>query len=295
VQRNVVIEEFKQRYLNQPYGDVWLLLRPLAYQVHPYRWATIGKEISHIEQATMEDVKGFFRKHYTPSNAVLVVAGNVEAGEVKRLAEKWFAPIPAGARPLRTLPAEPAQTEARRLTVERDVPASSIYKVYHMCSRLDDAYHTVDLLSDVLSRGNSSRMYKSLVKEKTLFSEINAYVMGDIDKGLFVISGKLPDGVSMEAAEAGILEEIRRISTTLVDERELQKCKNKVESTLTFSETDVLTKATNLAVSELLGDAALINREVEKYAAVTAENIRDQARTVLREENCSTLYYLAKK
>jgi zinc protease len=190
VQRNVVIEEFKQRYLNQPYGDVWLLLRPLAYRVHPYKWATIGKEISHIEQATMDDVKGFFNKHYNPSNAILVVAGNVEVAEVKRLAEKWFAPIPSGTKPKRALPPEPRQTEPRKLTVERDVPASSIYKVYHMCARNDEAYHTIDIISDILSRGNSSRMYKSLVKEKTLMSEVNAYVMGDIDKGLFVISGK---------------------------------------------------------------------------------------------------------
>ena len=294
VQRSVVIEEFKQRYLNQPYGDVWLLLRPLAYKVHPYKWATIGKEIAHIEQATMQDVRDFFRKHYTPSNAVMVVAGKVDTKEVKQLAQKWFGDIPAGTKPPRRLPVEPPQTEARTLTVERDVPASALYKAYHMCSRRDPEYHAVDLMSDVLSRGNSSRLYKSLVKDKQLFTEINAYVMGDMDKGLFVISGKLAEGASIEDAEKGLDSELRRICQDMVDEKELQKCKNKVESSILFGETDVLTKATNLAISELLGDADLINKEVELYAAVTREQIREQARKVLDPNNCSTLYYLAK-
>jgi len=295
VQRSVVIEEFKQRYLNQPYGDVWLLLRPLAYKVHPYKWATIGKEISHIEEARMEDVKSFFNKYYNPGNAILVVAGDVETNQVKELAEKWFGPISEGIKPVRNLPAEPRQTEPRKLTVERDVPASSIYKVYHMCSRKDDAYHTIDILSDILSRGNSSRLYKSLIKDKQLFSEINAYVMGDFDKGLFVISGKIPDRVKMEDAEKGIFDEIEKIKNQLVDNDELQKCKNKIESSVTFSETDVLTKATNLAISELLGDASLINQEIEKYSQVTLEKIKEQANLILDENNCSTLYYLAKK
>lgn len=295
VQRSVVIEEFKQRYLNQPYGDVWLLLRPLAYQVHPYKWATIGKEISHIEDAKMSDVKSFFKEHYNPSNAILVVAGDVDIDQVKQLAEKWFAPIDAGIKPARNLPVEPKQTEPRKLTVERDVPASSIYKVYHMGSRRDEEYHTVDILSDILSRGNSSRLYKELVKERQLFSDLSAYVMGDFDKGLFVISGKISDGVTMEEAEQGIFDEIEKMKTTLADVEELQKCKNKIESSVTFSETDVLTKATNLAISELLGDADLINQEIEKYAAVTLEKIKEQANLILHENNCSTLYYLAKE
>lgn len=295
VQRSVVIEEFKQRYLNQPYGDVWLLLRPLAYTTHPYKWATIGKEISHIEEATMNDVKSFFKKHYNPSNAILVVAGNVTVAQVKQLAEKWFEPIDAGIKPKRDLPVEPKQTEPRKLTVERDVPANGIYKVYHMCSRIDDRYHTIDILSDILSRGNSSRLYKSLIKENPLFTDINAYVMGDLDKGLFVVSGKISEGVTVEAAEKAINEELKKIKTELISEEELQKCKNKVESTLTFSETDVLTKATNLAISELLGSADLINQEIEKYSKVTAQGVKEEANAVLDENNCSTLYYLAKK
>ncbi len=295
VQRNVVIEEFKQRYLNQPYGDVWLLLRPLIYKVHPYKWATIGKEISHIENVTMDDVKSFFKTHYNPSNAIMVVAGNIDLDTVKSLSEKWFGPIEAGIKPKRNLPVEPQQTEARKLVVERDVPASAIYKAYHMCSRFDEEYHTVDIVSDILSRGNSSRLYKSLVKEKQLFNEINAYVMGDFDKGLFVVSGKIADGVDIYEAEKEIIAELEKIKTVLVDEVELLKCKNKIESTVTFSETDVLTKATNLAISELLGDADLINKEIENYAKVTREGIMEQANKILVESNCSTLYYLAKK
>jgi predicted Zn-dependent peptidase len=295
VQRNVVIEEFKQRYLNQPYGDVWLLLRPLAYHVHPYKWATIGKEISHIENATMDDVHAFFKKHYNPGNAIMVVAGNVELNQVKQLCEKWFAPIDQGIKPQRNLPVEPKQTSPRKMTVERDVPANSIYKAYHMCSRHDQEYHACDLMSDILSRGNSSRLYNALVKDEPLFSEINAYVMGDFDKGLFVISGKLSEGVSVEDAEKGIFKEIEKLQKQLVTDTELQKCKNKVESTITFSETDILNKATNLAISELMGDANLINEEISRYLAVTASDIKNIANTVLDENNCSTLYYLKKK
>lgn len=295
VQRSVVIEEFKQRYLNQPYGDVWLLLRPLIYKVHPYKWATIGKEIKHIEDATMEDVKAFFKEHYNPSNAVLVVAGDVEVAQVKTLAEKWFEPIDAGVKPKRNLPVEPPQTEYRSLTVERDIPINSIYRAYRMCARNDAEYHTIDLISDILSRGNSSRLYKNLIKDKQLFSDINAYVMGDFDKGLFVISGKVNDGVSIEDAEAGIDAEIAKLQNELVAADELQKCKNKVESTVTYSEADVLNKATNLAISELLGDANLINLEIENYQKVTAEQIKEQANKILQKTNCSTLFYLKKK
>jgi zinc protease len=295
VQRSVVIEEFKQRYLNQPYGDVWLLMRPMAYKVHPYQWDTIGKEISHIENAQMQDVKNFFQKFYCPNNAIMVVAGNVELAEVKRLAEKYFAPIPKGPENKRNLPAEPAQTEARSLTVERDVPISAIYKAYHMCSRYDKEYYAVDLISDILSRGNSSRLYNVLIKEKQLFSDIHAYVMGDFDKGLFVISGKLVEGVDMKTAEQGIDEVLQKIKTELVNEDELTKVKNKMEASHTFGEVDVLNKATNLAISELLGDASFINNEVDKYLSVTREQIKEQANLVFRTENCSTLYYLAKK
>ncbi|MES2397278.1 MAG: pitrilysin family protein [Bacteroidota bacterium] len=295
VQRNVVIEEFKQRYLNQPYGDVWLLLRPMAYKVHPYSWDTIGKEISHIENVKIEDVKKFFKTFYCPNNAIMVVAGNVEVEDVKQLSEKWFGPIAKGPDNKRNLPQEPEQTEARSLTVERDVPVDAIYKAYHMCSRYDKEYYAVDLISDVLSQGNSSRLHNTLIKDKKLFSDIHAYVMSDFDKGLFVISGKLTEGVTMEPAEAAINEELQKIRSELVTVDELTKVKNKMEASHVFGEVDILNKATNLAVSELLGDADMINKEVGKYLSVTAEQINEQSNIIFRKENCSTLYYKSKK
>lgn len=295
VQRNVVIEEFKQRYLNQPYGDVWLLLRPMAYKVHPYSWDTIGKEISHIENVKIEDVKKFFKTFYCPNNAIMVVAGNVEVEDVKQLSEKWFGPIAKGPANNRNLPQEPEQTEARSLTVERDVPVDAIYKAYHMCSRYDKEYYAVDLISDVLSQGNSSRLHNTLIKDKKLFSDIHAYVMSDFDKGLFVISGKLTEGVTMEQAEDAINEELQKIKSELVTVDELTKVKNKMEASHVFGEVDILNKATNLAVSELLGDADMINKEVGKYLSVTAEQINEQSNIIFRKENCSTLYYKSKK
>jgi predicted Zn-dependent peptidase len=295
VQRNVVIEEFKQRYLNQPYGDVWLLLRPMAYKVHPYKWDTIGKEIAHIENAKIENVKNFFKKFYCPNNAILVVAGDVQVDEVKRLAEKWFGPIPKGPENKRNLPKEPEQTEARSLTVERNVPVDAIYKAYHMCSRKDRCYYAIDLISDILSQGNSSRLHKTLIKEKKLFSDIHAYVMGDIDEGLFMISGKLTQGVSMEQADEAILQELEKLKKENVTQEELTKVKNKTEATHVFGEVEVLNKATNLAVSELLGNVNLINEEVQHYLDVTMEEIKQQAIRIFKKENCSTLYYKSKK
>ena len=225
----------------------------------------------------------------------MVVAGNVKLEEVKKLSEKWFAPIPKGPDNKRNLPVEPAQSEARSLTVERDVPADAIYKAYHMCSRFDKEYYATDLISDILSRGNSSRMHNALIKEKKLFSDVHAYVMGDFDKGLFVVSGKLSNGVTMEQAEQGIDEELNKMRTQLVAKDELQKVKNKMESSHVFGEIEVLNKAANLAVSELLGDANMVNMEVDKYLSVTAEQIKEQANIIFRKENCSTLYYKAKK
>ncbi|HRH67349.1 MAG TPA: pitrilysin family protein [Bacteroidia bacterium] len=295
VQRSVVIEEFKQRYLNQPYGDVWLLLRPLAYKVHPYQWATIGKEISHIENATMEDVKGFFFRYYCPDNAIMTVAGNVKAGHVFELAEKWFGEIKRNIGKRLPYQAEPEQTQARTLTVERDIPFDSIYKAYHCCSRLDPEFHAVDLLTDILSRGKSSRLYNSLLKQQKLFTEINAYHTADFDKSLLVIEGKLVKGVEMSDAEAAIHEEIKSICSTLIQDDELQKVRNKVESTIEFSEMDLASRSLNLAFAEYMGDVNLVNTEINLYQKVTKEDIRKQAQQIFREQNCSTLYYLAKK
>ncbi|PIQ14726.1 MAG: peptidase M16 [Flavobacteriales bacterium CG18_big_fil_WC_8_21_14_2_50_32_9] len=294
VQRQVVIEEFKQNYLNQPYGDVWLLLRPLAFNVHPYKWATIGKEISHIENAKMQDVKNFFYKHYLPNNAILSVAGNVEVNEIKTLAEKWFGSIPAGDVPKRNLPKEPQQIEAKRLRVERNVPANAIYKAYKMCNKKHPDFYATDLLTDVLSLGNSSKLYQNLIKEQKLFSQINAYQLDSFDEGLFIISGNLAEGISFEQAEKGIIDEIKKIKETLVSKNELMKVKNKIESTRAFGETSVLNKAMNLAIEELLGDANNVNKEIENYQKVTSNDIQRIAKEILNESNCSTLIYAKK-
>jgi zinc protease len=295
VQRSVVIEEFRQRYLNQPYGDVWLKLKPLAYKVHPYLWNTIGKEISHIENATMDDVKAFFKKHYLPNNAILSVAGNVKTDEVLKLAEKWFGPIAKGEKKERKLPVEPPQTEERKQETTADVPYDAIYKAWHMCGRKNPDYYTYDVISELFSRGKSSRLYVELVKNKKLFSEINAYISGDDDPGLLVIAGKVSEGVDMKAAEAGIAEEVNKLRSTVVEENELQKIKNNMEASLVFSEMGVEGKALNLAIFELMGDAEGVNHEAEKYQAVTVERVKELAEKTLVDTNCSTLYYHAKK
>lgn len=292
-QRNVVCEEFKQRYLNQPYGDVWLKLRPLAYQTHPYRWATIGQDLAQIENAKMEDVKAFFKKHYTPQNAILVVGGNVKTEEVRLLAEKWFGPISPGEKYLRDLPKELEQTEARYLTVEANVPLNAIYMAFKMPARLDADYQVFDLMSDILSQGQSSRFYNRLLKEKQLFSEINAYITNSLDEGLFIVDGKLVEGVSMADAEQAIWEELMQMASVLVSEEELTKVKNKSESIMVFAEMSLLDKAMNLAYYELLGDGNLLNVEINKYLTITAEQIRHVAQTTFKKEKSSTLYYLA--
>ncbi|HTD99722.1 MAG TPA: pitrilysin family protein [Mucilaginibacter sp.] len=295
VQRNVVIEEFKQRYLNQPYGDVWLKLRPLVYKKHPYQWATIGKELKHIEDARIADVKAFFKKHYNPQNAVMVVGGDINTEQVKQLAEKWFGPIPAGEKYHRDLPQEPEQKEERRQTVTAKVPLDDVYMAFHMPARLEEGYYEIDLISDILSRGNSSRLHRNLVKDKQLFSEIHAYNMGSFDRGMFVVEGKPLEGVTIEAAEAAIWEELEKLKQYQIPADELTKVKNKTESTMVFSEMSLLDKAMNLAQFELLGDADDLNKETAKYLAITAEQIQLQAQAIFRKENSSVLIYLAEK
>ncbi|MCX2480379.1 pitrilysin family protein [Pedobacter sp. MC2016-15] len=291
-QRNVVCEEFKQRYLNQPYGDVWLKLRPLAYQKHPYKWATIGQDLAQIENASMEDVKAFFHKHYNPQNAILVVGGNVKTEDVKVLAEKWFAPIPAGNKYTRNLPKEPLQTAERKETVIAKVPLNAFYMAFKMPARRDQTYQTYDLMADILSQGQSSRLYNSLLKEQQLFSDIHAYITSSMDEGLFIVEGKLSEGVAMEVAEAAVWAELNKIATEEVTETELTKVKNKSESIMVFAEMSLLDKAMNLAYYELLGDAAGLNTEIDKYLAVDAAKIHDAAKKTFVREQCSTLYYL---
>ena len=294
VQRKVVIEEFKQRYLNQPYGDVWLKLRPLAYQVHPYQWATIGKEISHIEQATMNDVRDFFFTHYVPNNAIMVVAGNVKLNQIKELSEKWFDPIPPKAMNSRSLLQEPLQVQKRTFSMDAKVPANALYKAWHMPGRAHHDYYAADLSSDILSRGQSSRLYQTLVKEKEIFTSVSAYVMGTVDPGLFVVSGRLKPGVSMEQGEAEVGYVLNEFLSKGPTTAELDKVKNQAQSTTEFGNVEVLNRAMNLAFSAWLGDPNLVNTEMEQIKRVTKDDIVRVAAGILKEENSNVLYYNAR-
>ena len=293
VQRQVVIEEFKQRNLNQPYGDASHLLRELAYESHPYRWPTIGKEIAHIAQATLEEVKDFFYRFYAPNNAILAVTGHISFEETIRLAEKWFGPIPARNISPRQLPAEKPQTAVRRKTVERKVPVDAIYMAFHMSNRMHPDYYVYDMITDILSNGRSSRFIQSLVQEQKLFTSIDAYISGSLDEGLLHITGKPVEGVSLEQAEEAIWKELEKMKTVPVNEQELEKVKNRYESEQIFNNINYLNVATNLAFFELTGKAEDINEEVGKYRAVTAEQIQATSARCFVPENCSILYYKA--
>ena len=294
VQRNVVIEEFKQRYLNQPYGDAWLLLRPLIYKVHPYKWATIGKKIEHIEQATMDDVRNFFYKYYAPDNAVLVVGGNTDLPAVKDLAEKWFGPIPARGNNKRSLAPEPPQTEERSLLVERDVPSDAIYMAFRMGSRLSPDHYVGDLASDILSRGKASRFHDVLISEKKLFSTVSAYISGGWEEGLFVLSGNLNEGISFDDAIAAIWIELERLAQSPIDEHELVKVKNKFKTGKVFSEQSLMNRVMNIAFFEMMGCLDEINDELKKYDAVSASDITSFAQKTFVKTNLSTLMIRAK-
>lgn len=293
VQRKVVVEEFKEHYINKPYGDVWHKMRELAYKVHPYKWMTIGKELSHVENAQLQDVKNFFFKHYTPANAILTVAGNVSVNEVKRLAEKWFGNIPAGNKYVRNLPKEPKQTSPSFLEVKAPVPLDALYKCWHISSRLDKRYYATDLVTEILGGGASSRLFQSLVKEQQLFSNIQCSHFGSIDAGLLFIDGKLVKGITMQQAEKAINIELDKIKNQLVEKSELEKVKNKTESLMAFEDISLVNRANSLATYELLGDADLMNKELERYQAVTVDEIQNECKTVFVEENCSTMYYLS--
>jgi zinc protease len=293
VQRKVVCEEFKEHYINKPYGDVWKHLRELCYTQHPYQWMTIGKELSHIENAQLQDVKNFFFKHYRPLNAVLCVAGNVSTEQVKQLAEKWFAPIEAGEKYVRNIPREPIQTEARKLVLEKDVPVSVIYKAYHIAPRMSSDYYTADLITEIMSGGQSSRLHQRLVKEQKLFSQIDCYHTGSVDAGLLVVEGKILPGIDPEKADEAIVAQLEEIKIQPIELLELEKVKNKIESMLAFEDLNLLSRANNLAFYELLGDAENMNREFENYNRVTAEDMLKYANEVLVPTNCNTLYYLS--
>jgi zinc protease len=287
-----VIEEFKQRYLNQPYGDVWLKFRPLIYQQHPYRWATIGKEIAHIEEATLDDVKAFFQKHYVPSNAILVVAGRVKFEEVKALAEKWFGPIPAGIKPERNLPKEPQQAEDRRLEIQADVPSNRIYIACPVVGRYDSGYHAIDLLSDLLGRNESSFLYIELVQNQRIFDSLQASLTGSVDPGLLVISGQVCDGVDVAEAEKSLLDALAHFVQKGIDADGLQRVKNQAEASLVFGEVEVLNRAMNLAMAANAGNVDFVNTEAAHIAAVTLSEVQEWANRLFVQGKKNTLLYL---
>jgi zinc protease len=287
----VVCEEFKEHYINKPYGDAWKNIRNLAYEVHPYQWMTIGKELKHVEDAQLQDVKNFFFKHYRPINAIVVVAGNVKTANVLQLAEKWFGGIEAGEKYVRNYASEPKQKSARRKNMQADVPLDAFYKTWHMAGRLDNDYYSTDLVTDILSNGASSRLYQSLVKEKQLFSNLDCHHFGSVEPGLVAIEGKLVKGVTLEKAEAAVNEEIAKMKSEKISDKELEKVKNKTESTIAFEDMSVMNRANSLAFYELLGDASLMNKELAKYHEVTAEDMRSLCETLFDENNSNTLYY----
>lgn len=294
VQRKVVCEEFKEHYINKPYGDAWKHLRALAYKQHPYQWMTIGKELKHVEDAQLEDVKNFFFKHYRPVNAILCIAGNVSTDEVKTLANKWFGNIEAGEKYVRNLPKEPEQKAARTETLLRDVPYDALYKAWHIPARLEKGYHESDLITEIMGNGYASRLYQSLVKEQQIFSGINCYHTGSLDAGLIVVEGKVKEGKTLEVANAAVKEQINILLSNGITEDELQKAKNKIEAMIAFEDMSILSRANNLAFYELLGDAALINDELNQYQQVSADSLLAMAKHIFRDENENTLLYQAK-
>jgi len=290
-QRNVVIEEFKQRYLNQPYGDYWLLMRPLAYKKHSYRWPTIGKSVEHIEKFTLQDVKDFFYTHYTPDNAILSVAGDVNPDEIIRLAEKYFGPIESAKHSVNGIPEEPIQQSPREDEVKREVPYEAIYKCFHMPARTDPRYYPVDILSDVLGRGRSSLLYENLVKKDHIFHDIQCFQTGSVDPGLLVISGKLNHGVSLEKANQAIESITEQIKSGEISERVLEKVKNQVIAHKAFSDIELLNRALNLAFCSFVGNIDNVNQELEIFDKVTLSDVINQASSILDINNSSTLFY----
>jgi predicted Zn-dependent peptidase len=294
VQRKVVCEEFKEHYINKPYGDAWHKMRSLAYTKHPYRWMTIGASLQHVEDATMEDVKDFFFQFYRPNNAILVVTGNVQTEQVKQLAQKWFGPIEAGKPYVRNLPKEPVQEKSRTMDVRADVPLDMLMMTWHMGGRFDEGYHATDLITEVLGGGTSARLYEQLIKVKQIFSSIDCYHFGTVDPGLLVIEGKLVKGISMAVAEKAVLEEIEKIKNEILDAKEVQKVINKTESVICFEDMSIMNRAHSLAYYELLGDADLMNKELSMYQKVTPSMIQHTAQEIFQDSNRNTLYYYSK-
>ena len=295
VQKGVVIEEFKQRHLNRPYGDVQHLIRAMAYKVHPYRWPTIGLCVEHIAQATLESVMDFYHRHYTPSNAILSVVGGISFDEVVRLAEKWFGPLPKRPITQTPLPQEPPQQRMRHKTVYRHVPADMLVMAFHMADRKSREYHVCDLITDLLSAGHSSRLIRKLIHGNKLFTSIDAYIQGSMDEGLLFIIGSLTEGTTLEEAEEAIWKELNLLKSNNIESEELNKVRNRSESERTFNNINYLNRAIAMAQMELIGQDRELSEELARYCSVTAEDIQRTAKRIFKKKNCSVLYYKAKQ
>jgi len=297
VQKEVVIEEFKQQHLNRPYGDVQHLIRALAYKVHPYRWPTIGITPQHIEQATRDSIMQFYHRYYTPGNAILSVVGNISFDEVVQMAEKWFGSIENKAMPsstsryIHTPLMEPEQKRMRRKTVYRHVPSDMLIMAFHMSDRYQQEYHVCDLITDILSAGQSSRLIQRLINTRKLFTSLDAYIQGSLDAGLLYIMGRLSDGVTFEEAEQAVWHELDTLKRVAVPDEELNKVRNRSGSERTFNNISYLNRAINLAQLELIGQDPTLEDELTRYCSVTAEDIKHTSRKIFTKKNCSVLYY----
>jgi predicted Zn-dependent peptidase len=289
VQRQVVIEEFKQRYLNQPYGDAWLQLRPLAYQKHPYRWATIGKNIKHIADATMDDVRAFFQKHYHPGNAVLCIVGNFELAEIQQKVQHYFGNIPAQTKIARQLPQEPTQKRFRQKVIARKVPADSFYYAFQMGKRLDKDYYLADLLSDHIGNEKTGLLFIELQRKKRLVSEITAYITGSIDNGLFVITGKINPNRSLEELDAALWPLLEKYKAKKMSKPSLQQLILKLQTAKAFQDQGLLSRAMQLSFFELLGDAALINQESARFSSIQTADLQTYAQQLFDKNRCALL------
>lgn len=295
VQKNVVIEEFKENYLNRPYGDLMMLFNQMAYERHPYQWLPIGKKVEHIAEVTMDMIKDFYYKFYRPNNAVLVVAGNVHFEEVVPLVQKWFGDIPMGNTPAKNYPQELPQTTARHLTVKRDAPSDLLLKGWHMCNRMHPDYYACDLLSDMFGTGQSSYLYKELVTDRKMFTDISASIMGTHDEGLFLISGRPVEGVSAQDADKALCDFLYQYQFGPTFPHDLRKVQNRAESVLLQNDIKIDDRASNIAVGEIISNAEYFLNESQHYFDVTEDQMRRLSSELFTKEGSCTLYYCANR
>lgn len=293
VQKSVVIEEFKEQYINKPYGDVWHIIREMVYEKHPYRWPTIGLIPDHIKEAKLEDVKEFYENFYTPSNAILVVAGNINRETCLEYTEKWFSPVTKKMHFVPEIPTEPEQNKQKRKTVHRDVKQNRLYVVFKMPGKDDPLFTVADLLSDILSLGESSILYKKFVIENKVAFDTDAFISGSVDTGLFVFTIRFKDNVNPEDSESVLFEIIKNVMDYITP-KALEKVKNKNLTSIYFSENELMNRGIGLAMGEALGDAGKINEEEAKYLGVTMDDLRSFAQKYLTPEKSNILYYLKK-